>query len=371
MTDHRSEKKGPPGQPGPESGDYSTFAGKVLIAMIISAGGLLVFLLLWVMSDIFLLVFGAVLVTLFIRALSERLKKFAKLPDSVSVAVVILALMGGSYLCIRFLAPHVGAQIEELSMKLPEAVGHLQDQIRANPLGGEIMDRMLNLRESLKENTLFLEVKSFFSVTFGVITDVVIFFFISLYLCFQPGVYIRGFLRLVPARQRDRTGQVIDNIAGTLRRWLIGRIFSMTLVGLLTGAGLWILGVPLALTLGLLATLLTFIPYLGAVISAVPAVLLGLLIHPNMALYVIGLYLFIHALEAYLLSPLVQQRQVFLPPAIIITVQIALGYSTGLLGLALATPLAAVGMVLVKMLYIEDTLGDYEDARTLSTQNAE
>jgi predicted PurR-regulated permease PerM len=136
---------------------------------------------------------------------------------------------------------------------------------------------------------------------------------------------------------------------------------SMIVVGLLTAVGLWALGMPLALTLGLLAALLTFIPNLGPTLAVVPAALLALLQSPTKSLYVILLYLVIQAVESYLLIPLVQRQAVSLPPALTITAQVLLGILVGGFGLVLATPLTAAVMVLVRMLYIEDALGDSVD----------
>jgi predicted PurR-regulated permease PerM len=129
-------------------------------------------------------------------------------------------------------------------------------------------------------------------------------------------------------------------------------------IGVLTALGLWLLGVELALTLGLLAALLTFIPNLGPVLALVPAVLLALMHSPTRALYVTLLYLAIQTVESYVLTPLVQRRTVSLSPALTITAQVALGVLLGGLGLVLATPLTILLLVLIQMLYIEDTLGD-------------
>ena len=131
----------------------------------------------------------------------------------------------------------------------------------------------------------------------------------------------------------------------------------MLTVGILTGIGLYILRIPLVLTLVILAALLTFIPYFGSVISSVPGVLIALLGKRFNALYVICLYLFAHGIERYILSPLIQRRQVRVPPALIISAQVLLGVFAGLLGLIFATPFVAMIIVLVKKIYIQDMLG--------------
>jgi len=150
----------------------------------------------------------------------------------------------------------------------------------------------------------------------------------------------------------------LQAIGQTLRWWLLGRWVSMIVVGFLTAAGLWFIGVPLTLTFGLLTALLTFIPYLGPILSAIPPTLLAFTQYPQQALYVILLYVGIQSVESYLVTPLVQQRTVSLAPALTLTAQMVLGILLGGIGIILATPLFAVMVVLVRMLYIEDTLGE-------------
>jgi len=130
----------------------------------------------------------------------------------------------------------------------------------------------------------------------------------------------------------------------------------MAATGVLTGLGLWLLGIPLALTLALLAAVLTFVPYVGAIVSAIPALLLGLVHSPTMVLYVAILYVIVQLVEGYLLTPLIQQETVALPPALTIASLVLFGALFGPLGLMLGTPLAAVGLVLVRMAYVEDVL---------------
>jgi predicted PurR-regulated permease PerM len=132
----------------------------------------------------------------------------------------------------------------------------------------------------------------------------------------------------------------------------------MAVVGTTTTLGLWLLGVPLALTLGLLAALFGFVPYIGPLVAAIPALLLALMNGPQLALYVLLLYLTIQLIESYILTPIVEQQAVSLPPALTITVMLLLGVLVGGLGLALAAPLTACVLVLIKMLYVEDALGD-------------
>jgi predicted PurR-regulated permease PerM len=182
--------------------------------------------------------------------------------------------------------------------------------------------------------------------------------FIGLYLAIDPGIYRRGLLSLVPLDRRARAAEILAAVGEALRGWLLGQVFAMLVVGVLATIGLWLLGIPLALALGLLAALLGFIPYLGPLAAAVPAVLLALLAGPQQALQVALLYVGIQLLEGYFLTPLVQQRAVHLPPALTISAMVVMGGLLGGLGLALAVPLTAAAIVLVQKLYVEDVLGD-------------
>lgn len=135
------------------------------------------------------------------------------------------------------------------------------------------------------------------------------------------------------------------------------------MIGFFTTIGLWLLDIPLALILGLIAAILTFIPNIGPILALAPAVLFGLTVSPEQALYVTLLYISIQAVESYVLTPLVQRKTIELPRALTLATQVFLGVSLGGLGVALATPLTAVGVVATKMLYVEDGLEDPIDDR--------
>lgn len=144
--------------------------------------------------------------------------------------------------------------------------------------------------------------------------------------------------------------------AATLRNWLSAQLLAMTLVGVLTGLGLWLAGVPLAFALGLIAGLLAFIPNIGPVIAVAPALLLAMPEGSTTLMIVLAIYLGVQALESYVVTPLIQQEKVSLPPALIIAVQLLFGVLFGILGLALATPIAAALMTIISLVYLRDYL---------------
>jgi predicted PurR-regulated permease PerM len=181
---------------------------------------------------------------------------------------------------------------------------------------------------------------------------------LGIYLAADPELYLRGVIRLVPVGKRAGARDLLETLGHTLRWWMVGQLISMTAVGLLSYIGLRLLGVPLALILAVVAFLLTFIPFIGPLLSAIPVVLVAFSQSPTMALYTLLLYTAIQMLEGYVLTPNVQRRSVSLPPALTIAAQVLFGVLVGSLGLALATPLAAAGMVAVNRLYVEEVLED-------------
>jgi len=197
-----------------------------------------------------------------------------------------------------------------------------------------------------------------FTTTFGVLSSVLLVLFVAIFCAVDPALYRRGLIHLLPIDKRPRAREVLDEAGHSLRWWIVGQLFSMTVVGAATGIGLWFLGIPFFVTLGILAGVLTFIPNFGPILSAVPALLLALTLGPLNALYVVLLYIGVQAVESNLLTPLVQQRNVDLPPVLNVGVQVVMGVLFGILGLIVAAPLTVLGMVLVKRLYVEDTLGD-------------
>jgi len=197
-----------------------------------------------------------------------------------------------------------------------------------------------------------------FSTTLGFIANTVVIFFIGLYLASNPAKYRTGLIRLFPKQRRERAGEIVDRLGYTLWRWLLGRLLSMAIVGVLMAVALMILGIPSPILLGLLGGLLTFVPNLGAILAIIPPAILGFAQGTSTGVAVLATYLGIQMIESYVITPLVQQRQIDLPPAMIIFAQVLLGVLTGFLGVAVATPIMAASVVLVQEIYVKDALGD-------------
>ena len=189
------------------------------------------------------------------------------------------------------------------------------------------------------------------------IAEVLVVLFGGIFLAAQPRFYKTGAIKLIPSSRRPVVSEAMDESERALRLWLKGQLIAMIAVGSLTGLGLWLLGMPSALVLGLLAGILEFIPFAGPIIASIPAILLALAVSPDMALWVVLLYVIVQQLEGNLLQPMIQQYAVDLPGVILLFSLIAFGMLFGTLGVILAAPLSVVSYVLVKRLYVRETLG--------------
>src|SRR5690606_34972277 len=136
----------------------------------------------------------------------------------------------------------------------------------------------------------------------------VVILFIGIYIAVNPQLYRRGIVLLVPPDRRPRAEQVLDRLADTLWWWTIGRLASMSIIGVFTTIGLWMLNIPLPIPLGVVAAILTFVPNIGPVVAVIPPVLLAFTQGPLTALYVVIFYIVLQLLESYLITPLIQQR---------------------------------------------------------------
>jgi predicted PurR-regulated permease PerM len=186
--------------------------------------------------------------------------------------------------------------------------------------------------------------------TLAVIAGIFLVIFLSIYLAIDPSVYRRGFLRLVPPRFRGQTEEILNAIAVTLRKWLVTQLIAMIVIGGVTTIVLMALKVRAAVPLGILAGLLEFVPTLGPVLSALPAVAMGFVDSPQKALAVTIAYIGIQFLENHLLIPVLMKQGLNLPPALTIIMQSLMALVFGVLGLLVAVPMLAAIMIAAQIL---------------------
>lgn len=335
-----------------------SFGWRIFEIASIALAVLVIASVLWLAIDVLMLLFAAILLATVLRAPSDALSTHARLPPALALALVVVTTLVVVAALLWTLAPQLGEQLARLIDNLGSTIRQLQ---RSTGFGewAEELAQDIDLRGMLPSPAgLIGGATGLISSTFGALANVVIIVVLGVYLAANPSVYVEGVSALVPRHKRARVRETLWSIGVTLRWWLIGQLFSMTVVGVLTYVGLTLLDVPLALVLAAIAFLLTFIPFLGPIISGIPVLLVAFSEGVETGLAALMLYTVIQSLEGYVLTPLVQRRAVALPPALTVTAQVLLGVLIGAFGIVLATPLAATGLVAVKMLYVEDILGE-------------
>ena len=316
--------------------------------------------------DVALIVFAGILLAILIHGSGHWIADKFGIRDGFGIALFLLTVIGALAAFFVAIAPAVGEQVDELVRRLPEAVDALRQRVEEYSWGEQLLQ--LLRPEGLMSPESRAAAASAVTTTFGALGSFVIIVFIGLYGAFDPQVYRRGARVLLAPSLRERGEEVIEAVGRTLRNWLAAQLMSMAVVGLLTSLGLWIAGMPLVFALGLIAGLLAFIPNIGPIIAIAPALLLAFPEGLSMLVIVLGIYLGVQALESYVVTPLIQQEKVSMPPALVIAVQLLFGVLFGILGLALATPIAAVGMTLIREVYVSDYL-EREGAADLATDD--
>lgn len=322
--------------------------------------GLLLFLIYHGINILLLLFTGALLAILW-RGISWWLSARLKIPFRYLLPVVILLNIGSIVAFFWLSAPNIGEQVDRLVQEIPIVVQELKRDMESTNLGRRIITAIENSQEDAMSNIMgeMGRVFNVFSVTIGVVIDILLVLIFALFLVANPRLYIEGFLHLVPEEKTGRIREVIRETKNTLFRWFIGKIADMLSIFILTLIGLWILGMPLVFTFALIAFLFSFVPNIGPIISVVPPMAIAFLEGPKMPLYVGLLYLGIQLFESYFITPKIQQRAAFVPPVLLLLVQFLFAAFIGVLGLLLATPILVAFMVVIKMLYVEDYLNDH------------
>jgi predicted PurR-regulated permease PerM len=331
-------------------GGHRIFIERLIIALAILG----LALLLWNLRGLLLLVFGAVLVAVILRLIAEPISRRLGFPEWVGLVLAVLVVLALFGLAFWLFGAETARQASGLREAIPKAWEALL--ARLQPLGLAAPLKQWSAGMQSAGGGVLANVGRIAASIGSGITDALLVLVGGIYLAAQPRLYRSGLLKLIPPRGRDRVDQALDDARAALRLWLLGRLVSMAFIGVLTGLGLWLLGVPGALALGVVAFILEFVPFVGPIIAAVPAILLALAFDPVKALWVAGLYLGIQQLEGNVIEPLVQQRAVDLPPALLLFSVVAGGLLFGGTGILFAAPLLVVLFVMVKRLYVREAL---------------
>ena len=321
-------------------------------------------LLLWLLgtsAQIFLLLFIALLFSQFLAALTGQLHQRLRLPPRVAFTAAVLGTFAGIGLLVWVLVPPVLTQTKQLVTVLPDYISGWEDAI----------DRLAARFPSLHDvwhpgqHQVIRAVYDQIAGTFGDIVprvfgvfhaaiDVFSVIVMGIYLTLRPGLYREWLIALFPPVHRDLVRDVTTDLGDSLRAYIVGQLFTMSLLAVLTALGLYLLNVPYWLTFGVFTGVVAIVPFFGSLLATLlPA--LFVLAGPNggtRALEVVGLGVLIHLLEGNVISPLVMQKKVDLPPVLTIMAVLIVGKLLGGLGLLIAVPLLAAIMIVVRRILI-------------------
>ena len=309
----------------------------------------------WLLGDVLLLVFAAVLLATGLHGAAAFLSRQLRLPRGVALAIVLLGLTALFGLAAWWTGPRLVNEAGQLKDQLTRQWTTLSSWLSTTNWGSALLRELpTSLGGSAQMSGVAPRVAGTIAGALwsavGLFGTGVLLLASGIYFAATPKPYFEGPLRLLPHRIRGRTREILVEVAETLGYWLAGQLLDMLVVGVVTGAGLALLGVPLAFILGVTAGLLNFVPYIGAIGGAIPAVLIALAQGPNQAIFVALLFVVVQGLEGNVLSPMIQRRAVDLPPAATILAQTALGALFGMAGIILATPLAAAILTVLRQL---------------------
>ena len=334
------------------SGD-GAFARRVLIVVAILG----LALLLWYLVDVLLLIFAAVLVAVLLRAIARPIDRRTGIGDNWALAAATLVVT----LVITLAIVLFGSEFRAQTLKLVETLPDAWDLFIQRTFSGELRDQVMEQAEDAVPaagQVLANVLVGAWSVAGG-LSAVVLIIVGGLYLAAQPDLYRHGFLLLFPDDgKRASAEETLDAMGEALQLWLVGQLLTMAFILVVSLLGLWAIGLPAAVALAVVAGLAQFVPILGPIVAAVPALLVALTESWQMVLWVLALYVVIQQVESNLVTPLVQRRTVHLPPALPLFAVVVFGLLFGLMGVLLATPLAVVAFVGIKKLWVRDTLGE-------------
>ena len=326
------------------------FIRKFLIAL----GLLVLALLLWKLSDVLLLAFGAVLVAIILHAAADALVRYLRVPDRCGLTVAGLVIFVAFLGLAALFGTQVGAQFSNVVERLPFAVDNFSKNLGLGSVSDDISEMMSNA----PTGGLAARLAGIGGAILNGLANFLLVVIAGLYIAADPRLYTRGLVKLFPKHQHERVESSLDASGQVLRLWLISQLIAMTCVAILSTAAYWLIGLPSPIGLGVIAGIMDFIPFLGPILGAVPAILIAFSVSGETALWTMLAVLVIQQIEGNVIQPLVARSMISVPPAMALFAILVGSILFGTLGLIFGFPLAIVTYVLVKKLYVRETLGE-------------
>lgn len=329
--------------------------GPLLIVLAIAAG----LALTWYNVSSLLLLFAGILFAAFLDACIRGLGRFMPIARAWRFALVALVLSCLSALAIAWGIAHLPEQARGLMRVMDAQIEVLQGQL--TPYGIDLFgpDGRQDLSDLIVDpGILFGHVHRAVSGAYAVAINTIVIVCLGLFFAASPGGYRDGTLTLLPVPWRARVREVMDEMGLTLRGWLLGQLVRSSILAITLGIAFHLLGLPGASLLGLQAGVANFIPYLGPLLAAGPVALVAMPLGSSTLVWAMVIYFSMQTIEGFVFAPLIQRQAVNVPPAWTLLAIVIFGAMFGAMGIALATPLLAVGRIAVLRLYVEDWLQD-------------
>jgi predicted PurR-regulated permease PerM len=319
------------------------YIGRVAIAL----AGVVLAVALAELREIVVLVFGSIVVAVAARSGVGPLRPLLH-SDRLALAVVVLATATTLALGIGWLGKPIAEGFTELQRALPAALEVLTRWLDGHPLGRWLLGWWSGADAAVP----WTRVAGLAGTAAGAFGSALLMVIVGLYLAADPGLYRRGVQHLLPRAARPRVDAALGTAGRGLQRWLFAQAIAMLAVGSLTAIGLALIGMPLAMPLGIVAGLLEFVPFFGTLVSSALILLLALAGDPSLVLPAVIVCVVVQQLEGYVLQPLLQRWAVALPPALGLVAVVVFGALFGPLGIVFAMPLVVVLMLIVQCLCV-------------------
>ncbi len=309
------------------------------------------------LHDVLIVFFAAAVFAVPLRAGAVAIARALHVHPNAGLATLLGALALAFATVVWGWETILAAQVVQLLATLPSAADTVAHALREEPWASRLAQLRIDPGALLAGAGGFVgALRSVLGGTLAGFVDLAILIFAAVCFAAEPRTYVGGFLRLIPPRRRARVDAVLDECGSTIALWLSARAISMLTIGVLSGVGLRVLGVPDAAALGVLAGLFAFVPNVGPIAAALPALLLAAPLGWERIAAVVALFWLAHALDDFFVIPVAERRIVRLPPALTIAAQLVLGLASGALGIMMAAPFVAVAIVAMRRLVVEDVV---------------
>nr|WP_258571078.1 AI-2E family transporter [Flavimaribacter sediminis] len=316
--------------------------------------------LFWYLRQTLVVAYVSVVIAVILVAGADALRRVLPIDRRWRILATCTLIVLGLFLFGLFLWPQLSLQYDYLVDQLAEALDKLEQTT------GFSVDGTLGLDNASGPLPDILgKVIPMAGTLLSILTGTVLVLLAGTFLALDPPLYRDGLVKIFPSRLHGEIRDAFDRTGKGLKMWLVGKLVSMAIVGVLTGLGVWIIGLPSPLALGAVAFLTAFVPLIGPLFGAVPALVLALADDGQTLLWTILVYMAVQMVESNLITPLIQRRAVNVPPALFMLSVLCMGSLFGAMGVVLAGPLTVTLFILARALYIERKL-DVSDGKKSS-----